>query len=111
MKRSFFTIFRILLAIVLTGKILNWFLNFSDETNQVLNIAMFSLIGIAYMIIGFAWDNKLVKFIIVGCGAFLLVQNFLFPGLILNIVSIFCIITPLLIARFNKESRKSISTS
>lgn len=103
MKNVFFKVFRILIGLVLIGKILNWFLNFSDAMNQILNIAMFCLIGIAYLVIGYLWDSKFVKIINITCGLFLLAMNFLTKNLALNILGILCILTPLLIARFYKE--------
>jgi hypothetical protein len=102
-KNAFFLIFKVLIALVLIGKILNWFLNFSDETNKALNVAMFSLIGIAYLVMGYVWDNKLTKTIIITCGAFLIAMNFFGKSVALDIIGIFCILTPLLIARFYKE--------
>ncbi len=102
MKNAFFTAFKFLIALVLIEKILNWFLKFSNETSQVLNIIMFSLIGIAYIAVGYVWNNKLLKTVILTCGVFLITMNFFDDNLILEIVRIVCILTPMLVARFNK---------
>ncbi len=105
MKKIAFTIFRIAVAIILIGKILNWFLHFGDQTNQILNILMFGLIGIAYTIAGFLWDKKLTltKTIIICCGLFLIIMNFITEHTILTVIGIICILTPMLIARFTKD--------
>lgn len=103
MKNVLFTTFRILIFLVLIGKVLNWFLNFNDEANQILNMAMFTLIGIAYIVIGYVWDNKLLKVVIATCGMFLIVINFFKNNLALDIIGIVCILTPMLIARFYKR--------
>lgn len=104
MKNALFKIFRISIGIVLFGKISNWVFNFGDQINQILNASMFCLIGIAYIIVGFIWDNKFIKTIILTCGLFLLVMNFFAKGNIaLDIFGVLCILTPMLIARFYKE--------
>ena len=102
MKKALYTAFKILLFFVLTGKILNWFMNFNDETNQVLNITMFTLIGIAYIVMGYVWDNKFRKIVITTCGFFLIVMNFFDNTVALAIIGIVCILIPMLIARLYK---------
>lgn len=82
---------------------LNWFLDFSYKTNFILNTFMFSLIGIAYIVVGYVWDHKVYKVLMMLCGSFLIVMNFLPGDLIVNIIGIACIITPLLIARFTDK--------
>lgn len=103
MKQVFLKIFRILIALVLIAKILNWFLHFNHTTNQILNTIMFSLIGIAYIVMGTVWSNRFVKISITACGAFLIVMNFFNDHIALNIIGIACILTPVLIARFHKD--------
>lgn len=99
------TIFRILIAIVLVAKISNWFFHFNDQTNSLLNTAMFSLIGMAYLAMGYIWDGKFLKVVIIACGLFLIVMNFLTPNNILDILGIACVLTPMLIARTYKEPK------
>lgn len=110
MKNILFTIFRILLALVILGKILNWFLNFNSEINDVLNIAMFSLIGIAYIGMGYVWKKSVIKIVIIACGVFLIVINFFRSSMVLDIIGIFCILIPMIIARFYKEKDDVIKT-
>src|SRR5688500_11404994 len=99
MKKALYTTFTILIFLVLGAKVLNWILNFSDETNQVLNTAMFTLIGIAYLVMGYVWDGLLLKVIITVCGLFLIARNFIGSNVTLDILVVVCIITPMLIAR------------
>lgn len=111
MKNVLLTVFKISILLVLAGKILNWLLNFSDATNQLLNIVMFSIIGISYTVMGFYWHHKLTKIVITTCGLFLIAMNF-FPGsTLLQIVGIVCILTPMLIARFHKEEKLAIKST
>ena len=58
MKKKFNITIVILFGIILIGKVSNWFLNFSEETNQILSAVMFILIGIAYIVDGFVSDRK-----------------------------------------------------
>ncbi len=104
MKNNLFTIFRISILLVLIAKILNWFFDFNDETNRMLNMTMFSLIGIAYLVMGYVWDTKLTKIVITICGLFLIGMNFLESSTLLHLFGIVCILTPMLIARFSKEN-------
>lgn len=104
MKKTFIITFRLLMLAVLIAKVANWFMHFSRETNDVLNIAMFTLIGINYIIMGLLWDSKLIKAVIITCGVFVIAVSFFSKNTFLNIIGIVCILTPLIIARFNKES-------
>ena len=105
MKNRLFTIFRISISLVLFAKVLNWILHFSDETNSLLNMAMFTLIGIAYLVMGNVWDTMLARIIITTCGLFLIAMNFVESSIWFNIFRIVCILTPMLIARFSKETQ------
>ncbi|WP_445713876.1 hypothetical protein [Flavobacterium sp.] len=103
MKNILHKIFLILIGIVLIGKISNWFLNYSDETNQILNVGMFTLIGIAYLVGGFVWDKKLINIIFLVCGIYLIAMNFIGDFGLKSIIGIICILTPMLIARLSPE--------
>lgn len=103
MKKTLFLIFQVLLGIVLVGKISNWFLDYSDETNQLLSAGMFTLIGIAYLVGGFAWNKKLTKLIFLICGIYLIAMNFIGDFEFKSIIAIACILTPMLIARYSPE--------
>lgn len=110
MKNTIFNLFRILIAIVLIAKILNWFLHFDQQTNRILNMTMFSLIGIAYIVMGNVWDKLFTRIIITGCGVFLLVMNFFNDSTVVNLLGIACILTPMLIARFHKNKNSESDT-
>jgi hypothetical protein len=103
MKKILLIGFRSLIGLILVAKILDWFLNFSDKTTDLLNMAMFSLIGIAYLFMGYMWDTRLKQIVVITCGVFLIMMNFFSNNLLINIVAIFCILTPMFIARFYKE--------
>uniref|UniRef100_UPI00404796C4 hypothetical protein n=1 Tax=Flavobacterium sp. TaxID=239 RepID=UPI00404796C4 len=103
MKNILHKIFLILIGIVLIGKISNWFLNYSDETNQILNVGMFTLIGIAYLVGGFVWDKKLINIIFLVCGIYLIAMNFIGDFGLKSIIGIICILTPMLIPRLSPE--------
>lgn len=100
MKKTAIIVFRVLIGLVLIGKISNWFLDYSDETNKILNTAMFCLIGIAYIFVGITWDKKWMKLVFIVCGLYLIVMNFLEPHVMLSIIGILCTLIPILIARF-----------
>ena len=102
-KNNSIQIYRILIGIVLIGKISNWFLNYSDETNKLLNTVMFCLIGIAYLTFSWALDKAILKLIFVICGLYLIVMNFI-PDFGWNSrIGITCILTPLVIGKFLPE--------
>ena len=102
-KNNFFKVYRVLIGIVLAGKISNWFLNYSDQTNDIINTGMFCLIGVAYLVFAWAFDNIILKTILATCGIYLIAMNF-FPDYIWkSILGIACILTPLIIGRFLPE--------
>jgi hypothetical protein len=103
MKNIFNKIFLILIGIVLVGKMSNWFLNYSDETNQILNAGMFTLIGIKYLVGGFIWNKKLKNAIFIVCGVYLIAMNFIGDFGLKSIIGIIAILLPMLIARFSPE--------
>ena len=103
MKKTLQRIFLILIGIVLVGKMSNWFLNYSDDTNQILNAGMFMLIGIAYLAGGFIWDKKLKNVIFIVCGVYLIGMNFIGDFGLKSIIGIIAILLPMLIARFSPE--------
>ena len=95
--------YRILLGIVLAGKISDWFLNYTDETNQILNTAMFCLIGLAYIVFAWAFDKMLLKLILGGCGVYLILMNFLDDFFMKSIIGIVSVLTPMILGYFMPE--------
>ena len=103
MKDKLFFAFRILCVVILLAKVSNWIFHYSDQTNEILNGTMFSLIGIAYIAIGLAWIKKWVKFTLVACGLYLIAMNFFNEYLAVVIIGIVCLIVPMVIARVVKD--------
>ena len=95
--------YRILLGLVLVGKISDWFLNYSEETNQILNTAMFCLIGLAYVVFAWAFDKKWLKLILGACGCYLILMNFLDDFSFKRIIGIICVLTPVIFGYFMPE--------
>ncbi len=106
MKNLAFILFKVALFSVLIGKVLNWFLNFSDQVNQILNTSMFCLLGIGYFIAGLAWTNKWLKGIFIACGIYLVVMNLIEKNTFLTVIGIACILSPMLIARFSPDEKE-----
>ncbi len=79
-------------------------MKFNEEANGIINMIMYCLIGIAYIVMAYVWKNTLTKIIIATCGIFLLVMNLLHESSILNVIGIFCLVIPMLISRFSKET-------
>lgn len=108
MKKTMHTIFTILVFTVLIARILGWFLNFDEGVDKVLNTVMFTLIGIAYIGMGFTWDNKLIQFVVLTCGVLLIGFNFVESNATVNIIAIVCILLPMIIARLDKKREKGV---
>jgi len=104
MRKTLHTIFTVLIFAVLLGRVLGWVINLDDDIDRILNSAMFTLIGIAYILMGFIWEKKLLQIIILTCGVFLIGMNFLETNTIFDIIGIVCILTPMIIARLDKKS-------
>mgnify|MGYP005995152693 CR=1 FL=1 len=100
LKNNTLKIYRILIGIVLIGKISNWFLNYSDETNKILNTAMFCLIGIAYLAFSWSFEKKILKLALAICGIYLVIMPFTTDFSWNSIIGIVCILTPMIIGKF-----------
>ena len=108
MKKVFSIALQITIGIILIGKISNWFLNYSDFVNHMLNTAMFSLIGTAYIYVGINWDRTLFKLILITCGMYLIIMNLFSMTTIISIIGILCMLIPMLIARFSSVETNNI---
>jgi hypothetical protein len=100
LQSTFFSILRILLVIVLIGKISNWVFDYNDKVSGLLNIVMFCLLGIAYIGFGFVMNRMSAKAIFLICGLYLIGMNFIDRNTFLTLIEIICILTPLLLTRF-----------
>ena len=103
-KRITAAILAIALGVVLIGKISNWFLNYSDQTTAMLNTAMFSLLGIIYIRRALPYKNW-VQFLLITCGIYLIIMNFMERTTFISIIGILCIASPMLLARFYKGDK------
>lgn len=94
--------FAILLAFVVLGKISSGIFDYSEETDKLLSIALFSMIGITYL--GYSWISykKVLKLFFLSCGIYLIVMNFLDEP-IYKWIAIVCVLSPLLIILFSRE--------
>jgi len=99
-------VFRGLLIVVLFAKLSNWFLDFTDETNQLLNMIMFSLIGLAYLSYSWAFDRFFLKVIFFICGGYLMLMNFLPDSAWKSSIGIISIVIPIIIGRFIPEEKQ-----
>ncbi len=106
MKISKVTIFRILIFIVLGGKLMNAFFPFSESVKQGLNTAMFILIGIALLTACYFWEMGWRKIIFGICGTYLIVMNFLPDFDAQPLIGIACMVVPALIMGFSKEKKE-----
>ncbi len=106
MKKISLKIFFILIGIVLIGKISNWFLNYSDETNEILNTIMFCLIGISYLAFSWTFEKNVMKFVFAICGIYVILMNFIPDYSWDSIIGIVCILTPMIIGRFLPEEEE-----
>lgn len=105
MKREhlFRGIFLILLFIILVAQVLNLFLNFNTRTRHILNIAMFCLLGIGYVVEGFGKYHKVLRFIMLFSGLFLIFMNFIPMSVAFYIVAVICLVAPAIIIGFGKK--------
>jgi hypothetical protein len=71
--------------------------------NRVIHGVMFTLIGLAYLVMAYAWAPAFPRLVIFLCGLLLLVLTFLDKNTWSDITRIGCIVVPMLIARFQKE--------
>lgn len=89
-----------LLMILIAANISDWFFNYSSETNHVLNSAMFTLIGIAYLTFSWGIEKTVLKIIIGTCGIYLIAMNFLSDNTWVSIIGIVCLLVPMIIGKF-----------
>jgi len=103
MKKNLFSILPILIAFVLVAKISGWFINYSEQTNNLINSLMFTIIGVYYVINGLLLNQLKIKITLLISGLFLIGMNFITQNYIVSIIGIVCIIVPMLIAKYSKE--------
>ena len=105
-KNKAILFFQLLCGIVLIGIISDWFLSYSDETNQIISIALFSLIGVGYIAFAWAIDRKILRMILLVCGIYLIVMNFFNDSALRSVLTITGVLIPLLIGKFLPEKEE-----
>lgn len=90
---------------VLLAKISNWFLNFNNSTNLIINGILFSLIGIRFIYQSFTIEKKSLKLIFQICGFLLIILNFFIGFWFVALLQIMCILIPILIRKYVLKSK------
>lgn len=98
----------ILLMLILLGKMSNWVFNYSKEVNEILTTIMFCAIGISYLFGAFAYSNRWYRVVFALCGIYLISMNFVERTIVLTIIGITCLVTPMILARFDKSDPEEV---
>ena len=107
MKNYIFPTLRIILIIVFTLIVISRFSDFGKEIERFLYGILFSVIGILYLIFGWAFSETKMKLSLILGGLFLIIMNFIPQNITIKIVVIICIVTPLILCRFSKEAKEA----
>lgn len=107
MKNTLLKIFGVCVALVLIAKMSHWIFKYDEKTVHIINLAMFSLIGIYYVIVSLTLDETRFKLLFVCCGLYLIVMNFLDEMTILSIIGIICILAPMLVGKYAKAFKEA----
>lgn len=117
-QNAFSTVFFIIVIIILLAKISNWFLNYDNSVNDIINNTMFALIGLNYFVYAWALDKWWLKLIVFLCGVYLLSMSFLNDFSLNSLFAIISIVVPMIIAKVlpveedeNKEEQTINPTS
>ncbi|MFY8006723.1 MAG: hypothetical protein ACOVOY_05750 [Sediminibacterium sp.] len=97
-------------ATIILAKVLNWVIGFNESTHDLINKAMFILIGVSYLIFGYALDQMRYRLITILCGIFLISLNFLPKNNYMIAAAIISILATILIRRFliKNETENSV---
>lgn len=109
MRKVLYNILFILLLLVVIGKISNWFLDYGDKTNEILNSAMFILLGIVILAFSFRFKDNIKRIVFVVSGIYLIVMNFIPYFKLRSIIGIVCVLVPLLILRFSRVKKEKLA--
>lgn len=105
MKKTLYTIYFILIALVLPAKVANWFLDLNRELTNLISTVMFCLIGLGYIFMNqHTFDQKWPKILTMVCGSYIILMNFINKNTFLTIVGIICIVSPLILARLQGKT-------
>lgn len=86
-------------ATIIIAKVLNWVIGFNESTHDLINKAMFILIGVSYLIFGYALDQMRYRLITILCGLFLISMNLLPKNDYITALGIISMLAPILIQR------------
>lgn len=103
MKKAALVFFTGFAFIILIARMLGWVLHYSKTTDHLLDVAMFTFIGIAYLVMAVVWNKGLLRLLLFMCGVFLVMFNFIERNTVIEIASICCLLIPMVIARFSKD--------
>lgn len=84
-------------ATIIIAKVLNWVIGFNESTHDLINKAMFILIGISYLIFGYALDQMRYRLITMVCGLILITMNIFPKNDYMNALAIISMLVPMLI--------------
>lgn len=94
------------IIVILTAKVSNWFFDFSEPTNDIINTTMFCLIGVAYLYWSINQSNQVYKVFVSACGVYIIVMNFIERSSLMTIIGIVCVLAPMIIFRLDGKSKK-----
>ena len=103
MKNTFLIILRVLMIAILLAKVSSWFIDYSENIENLINTAMFSLIGIYFIVMGIVFDKKLLKAIFLICGAILIIFNFIELNGFIEFIKLIALVVPIALGYFSKE--------
>lgn len=103
---------KIVCLVLLVAIPVSYLFHNSENVRQILTGIMFVMIGVAYFVAAYVWNNKIWKALLFVCGAYLIAMNFIPESDEVSMIGIVCIIGPLFIFRFteNDGAKKSLFT-
>lgn len=103
LKKRLTNAFFIIAAALFIAIMLDWVLDFGEQTTNILRAIMFSFIGLGYSGIGITRKKNWVKLVLIACGLYLIAMNFIPKSTMLTIIGIFSILALMLIIRFYRK--------
>ena len=77
MRKVVYVAFILVCALILIGKILNWFIDFTPAFSNGLNIAMFTLLGFYWLYWSWSYNHKIIKALFLVGGIYLLLHKWI----------------------------------
>ena len=104
MKKVVNIAYSVVLMGVIIAKISNWVFSYSETTNEIINTIMFCLIGVGYIYWAITQTHRLYQILVLLCGMFVILMNFIEKSSYLTIIGIVCLIIPMVL--FRLEGKK-----